>query len=103
MKKPLEVSIENKFVTFAAEQGCLALKMEVRSWRNWPDRIILCRNGHVFFIEFKRPDEVPRKGQLYRHKKLRETGFSVYVCDNVEDAKAILLDELTAADDKQWV
>lgn len=99
----LEIDIEIKFTEYAAEHGCLSLKMQIPGWRNWPDRQILCKNGHVFFIEFKLPGEEPRKGQIYRHKKLREMGFSVYVCDNLADAKRILRDELIGAADKQWI
>lgn len=94
MSKPLEADIENKFSRYALTFGCVTLKMEVKGSRNWPDRQILMGNGYVFFIEFKRPGEKPRKGQLYRHKVLRKHGYNVYVCDSVMDAIAVLEQEL---------
>ncbi len=87
MAKPLEIDIENEFVQIAEwDYGCLALKMKIPGRRNYPDRQILIGNGHTFFIEFKRFGEVPRRGQLSRHRKLRQRGYNVYICDNLKDA-----------------
>lgn len=87
MAKPkLEKIVEDQFVEEAFRRGYLALKMEVPGWRNWPDRQVLLGHGYVFFIEFKREGEDPRAGQLFRHRKLREKGYSIYVCDTLADA-----------------
>jgi len=68
--------------------------MEIKGWRNWPDRMILLGHGYIFYIEFKVPDENPRKAQWYRIRKLRERGYHVYVCDNLIEAKRILKYEM---------
>lgn len=92
----LETEIENKFVEEVGKRWprIYALKMEIPGWRNWPDRQILCGDGYTFFIEFKRPNEKPRAGQVYRHSELRKRGYNVYVCDNVEDAMKITEKEM---------
>jgi len=94
--KPLERAVEDNFVKFAASNGCLALKMEIQGNRNYPDRQIFMpdKRGRVFFIEFKRKGEKPRKAQNYRFNKLRQLGYKVYVCDSEECARKTLLWEL---------
>jgi len=89
--KALEKKHEDDFVNYALyEFNILALKMEIRGRRNYPDRQVLCGDGYIFFIEFKREGEKPNKGQLSRHKKLRARGYRVYVCDNLQSAKDAL-------------
>lgn len=55
-----------------------------------PDRLNMHDFGTVVFIEYKRLGEEASELQKIEHEKLRARGFTVYVCDNVEDAKAIL-------------
>ena len=94
-ENPLEIKAETDFVVEAAESyGVLAIKCQIPGRRNWPDRQILCGNGYSFFIEFKRIGEPPRRGQLFRHRKLRERGYSVYVCETLEQALYALEGEL---------
>ena len=94
--KPLERVAEDKFTKFAAVNGCLALKLEIQGNRNYPDRMILMpdKAGVVFFIEFKREGEEPRKGQKFRIKKLRDMGYKVYVCSTYNCAESALVWEL---------
>lgn len=49
-----------------------------------PDTLIL-RNGRSVFIEFKRPGEKPKELQEYRHRKIREKGFTTIVARSLED------------------
>lgn len=91
----LEIDIEEEFVKIAQQDyKVLALKMVIPGHRNYPDRQILCGKGYIFFIEFKRPGEEPRRGQLSRHKKIRARGYNVYICDSVASAVDILEWEL---------
>lgn len=92
---PLEAKIENDFVDYAADLEVLAKKFKDDSDTGAPDRICLCPFGHAFFIEFKRKGEPPRKKQLLYHKRLRRRGFSVYICDTLEQAKKVLHSELS--------
>lgn len=93
-KGKVEKVAEDQFVEEAFRRGYLALKMEIPGWRNWPDRQVLLGHGYVFFIEFKREGEEPRAGQVFRHQKLREKGYTVYVCDTLADALESLEIEL---------
>lgn len=90
----LEAKVEAQYVCYVAERGCLSIKCSVPGRRNYPDQQTLCGNGYSFFIEFKREGEKPRRAQLARHQKLRDMGYNVYVCDNLDEAIAIFEDEL---------
>lgn len=93
----LETDIEQKFVTHARTEGCLSIKLEIPSQRDFPDQLVLCPFGKAFFIEFKLPNEEPRRGQLFIHKTLKRLGFKVYVCDDYEQSKRILKNEMLEA------
>jgi len=86
----LEKEIENDFVRYARQRGALAVKFEDKARRNAPDRIILCPGGVTLFIEFKRPGEKCRPGQLAYHQMLSRLGFRVWVCETANEAKHIL-------------
>lgn len=95
--KKREIEIEEAAQGYAQSQGILLEKCVIPGKRNWPDRQGLCPGGHVFYIEFKRPGEEPRKAQLQNHRLLRRLGFSVYVCDNLDHAKQIIDGEIKIA------
>lgn len=84
----IEAKIEEEFVKAAGVYGCMALKYQPDGSINWPDRLVLLSNGtdRVFWIELKRWNEEPRRGQLSRHRHLRSLGYHVYWCDNLADA-----------------
>ena len=90
----LESDTEDTVVSYATNEGCLTLKLNVWGRRGWPDRIFVFR-GKVLFVEFKREGEDLRKLQEYVHGKLREHGIKVYVVDNISDGEA-LIDKFTA-------
>ncbi len=90
----LESSIERAFVKHANFFKAYSLKV---NRTGWPDRIVTVKNGYCFYIEFKRPNELPRKLQLHIHSMIRLMGFHVYVCDNIKDAKMILDYEIHVA------
>lgn len=58
----------------------------------WPDRICFLPDGKIGFVEVKRPGEVPRPIQTYRHRQLRELGTKVYVLDNPNKIGGIIDD-----------
>ncbi len=92
----LERDIELKFGSDICRWGELQgveiiyLKLNVLGQRGWPDRMLLWRgkdgSGHLLFIEWKRPGEVPRPLQKHIHKIIQRTGFEVFTYDNVRDA-----------------
>lgn len=92
-----EIEIEEKAAEYAQSQGMLLKKCSIPGERNWPDRQGFCPDAHVFFIEFKRPGEEPRKAQLQNHRMLERLSFRVYVCDNLKHAKQIIDKEMKIA------
>lgn len=92
--KQIEKEIEDKFVQHAFTLGVEAKKLIDNEETGFPDRTCLCPSGYVFFIEFKKPGESPNQKQELIHKELRNLGFHVYACDNLENAKCILTAEL---------
>jgi hypothetical protein len=62
---------------------------KVRKWTgpNAPDRFVLCPLGQGFFIEFKRPGEEPREGQMIYLRWLESMGWTATWSDDLEDAK----------------
>lgn len=85
----LERDIEKRANDYAIRIGYWQRKFVSPARRGAPDRIYAI-NGSVFFIEYKATGQKPTKLQLLEHKKMRDAGLTVYVCDNTEDAKAIL-------------
>ncbi len=85
-----ESKIEREFFQYAKTWGCKALKFITPTEDGNPDRIVI-GPGFLFWIEFKRPGEEPRKKQLKRIKELRDMGQDVYVCDNLTDAQNLLI------------
>lgn len=85
-KNKLEKIDEDKFVTYVEEDGYLCLKMNVGGRRGWPDRLIMLSKGKMFFIEFKRVGEKPRKLQYRIHDILRVMGYDVQIFDKFEEA-----------------
>ena len=90
MFRPLEIDIESRVCKHARSLGAVPVKFKHTGRRDAPDRIFLCPGRFVFFIEFKRPGEACRPGQLDYHKKLRRLGFDVFVVDSVKEGKRIV-------------
>jgi hypothetical protein len=95
--KPLEKTIEKKAVLYARSLKLVALKLNILGYRGWPDRMFLGENRCIFFIEFKRPGNVPTELQSQIHKLLKRWGFSIYVVDGTEEAKRVIEKEVRAA------
>jgi hypothetical protein len=85
-KPPLEKTIENKFVKWATQQGCMCLKLNVVGRRSWPDRLVLVPTGGMLLIEFKRPGGKLSPGQEMLHEELDKIGHTVHVCYSAEAA-----------------
>jgi hypothetical protein len=63
----------------------------------YPDYDWLVKGGKIFFIEFKAPGADCTELQLARHSELRALGFTVYVCDSVDQAKGCIRTEMRKA------
>lgn len=87
----LEVDIEEAACDYAKSIGWLPCKLVNLGSRGWPDRWFFKPGPIIVLIEFKRPNEPPRKLQAYIGGLLAEMGFEVYLgVDNLDDAKRIL-------------
>lgn len=89
-----KVDIEKPFVKHAKSLGCTALKLILLNLRGWPDRTILCPEGRILFIEFKRPGKPQTPAQVKYMNLLKGLGFEYYVCDRPGQAEKILDDFL---------
>lgn len=72
------------------EEGGLLLKFISPGRNHVPDRLLLRRipaahrdivARYFRLVEYKRPGEKPRPGQLREHERLREMGYQVDVID----------------------
>lgn len=79
--------VEDPFVKYVASTGFKAVKYELRTGD--PDRLVLLPWPHLFFIEFKRKGETPRKIQRLRMAELSSLGYAVHWTDNLKEAKKI--------------
>lgn len=93
----LEKEIERKVCDYAKKQGLLVYKFTSPQRRAVPDRLFICEGGRMFFVEFKAPGKSPTRLQEAEHVRLRNQGATVYVADDVEQGKAIILLESSAA------
>ena len=79
----LENKIEKYFRDEIEKINGKALKFYSPGNNGVPDRIVLL-NGKCYFVELKKPGEVPNKLQKAVHRRFKKLGFEVYIIDNVE-------------------
>lgn len=75
---------------YAKLRGWWTIKVDTPTCNGVPDRLYL-RRGVYVWIEWKRPGGGELSAiQVRRIKEMREHGATVYVLDNLDEAKAIL-------------
>ena len=89
----LEAEIEKKVCEYARSKGLIAYKFTSPNRRSVPDRLFCGPQGLHFFIEFKATGKKPTEKQWREIKRLRGLNHTVYVCDNIEEGKRIVLTE----------
>lgn len=85
-----ETSVEGRAKRYARSLGYWVRKFKSPGRRSAPDDIFKHPHGVAFFIEFKALGVPPSGLQLEEHAEMRAVGLIVYVCDNFDDAKAII-------------
>jgi hypothetical protein len=70
----LEKQIEKKVCDYAKERGMLVYKFTSPNRMAVPDRLFICPDGRVFFIEFKREGQSPHQRRLGSMIDSRDTG-----------------------------
>lgn len=82
--------IERRLVEVCRERGWVAAKFVSPGMAGVPDRIVMVPGGRVVFVELKAPGETPTPIQRYRHRQLRELGFTVRIVNSTEDIEAFV-------------
>lgn len=90
----LEKKIEEKVGDYAKSKGILFEKFTSPSKRSVPDRILTLPCGFIFFIEFKATGKGPTTLQARDHAIRRARGVTVFVCDDIDQGKKMIDDEL---------
>ncbi len=90
----LEKDIERKVCEYARASNIEAYKFSSPNRAAVPDRMFITPAGHIWFCEFKRAGQKPTPAQEREHARLRNRGVTVYVVDNVDDGRAMVLAEL---------
>ncbi len=83
----LEKDIQGQSVTWARARGYWARKFSSQSQRSVPDYLFRGR-GVDWATEFKAPGKTSTEAQLHEQKLMRESGWTVFECDNVDAFKA---------------
>ncbi len=84
-----ETVIEKTIVNMAEMQGYFVRKVEWPGRRGAPDRVFI-KGGRVIWIEFKDEGKEPEPHQAKEHRRMRDHGAVVHVCDNIPLGKRIL-------------
>ena len=82
-KTSKESIIQSKIKDHFIKNGWLVNKIIQSTKNGWPD-LECFKNGKTIFVEAK-DDKNPAPLQKYRHKKLLEQGFEVYVIRSIEE------------------
>ena len=90
-----EAKVENALVRAVKRHGGMTRKMNGSGYRAWPDRLILLPAVEQFYVECKAPGETATDQQKALHNKLRDRGATVFVVDNVDMAKEVVLNMST--------
>ena len=88
----LEAALESRCASLAKQAGSILLK--IQGTKGYPDRVCLCPNGKVFFVEFKREGGQLAPLQRFHLSKLRSMGFVAESVDNVDLFKRLLNERL---------
>lgn len=86
----LERDIERKLGEHLKALGCLYYKFVSPGQRGVPDRIVICPDGKVVFVELKQPAGRLAINQSVQHVRLVNHGQMVVVVWNMEQAKAFV-------------
>jgi len=96
MRQRNEAYVEKQFVRYAQEKKCLALKLRIDGQKGFPDRTVICPNGEILFIEFKRdPSEKLSRTQVMWMAHLQDRGQKYCVAYDILTAQ-FALDHLLA-------
>lgn len=84
----LEKDVESAGCNEVVKLDGIAYKFTSPQRRSVPDRMMVLPFTPVFFVEYKKPGGKTTAGQDREIQRLRDRGHTVYVIDNIEDAKS---------------
>lgn len=84
-----EGKIENYLVEQMRVSGGFVRKIKWIGRNGAPDRMVWWpsapyKPAYIYFVELKRPGGKAEPQQLEEHKKLRESGITVFILDTIE-------------------
>lgn len=85
----LEDAVESYVVTQAENAGWFCRKLSWIGRIGAPDRVF-AKDGRTVWIEFKRPKKGAAEMQAREHKRMRDAGMEVHVCDTIPKAMKVL-------------
>lgn len=87
-----ESAEEKDAVALAVKAGGIAIKLEIKGQRGFPDRTFLFPGAFVMFIEMKRKAKgsKPSPQQVKWIAKLRSMGFVAEVCYTAAEVEALI-------------
>ena len=94
MNEESEKDTEKFLVQQVELLGGLCRKFVSPGHRNVPDRLCFMPDGKLILIEVKSEGDKPRIGQLNEIARLRDLGFSAYVCETKNQVMETLKKEL---------
>ena len=91
----LEKVIEARLRKEVQKRGGMCMKFVSPGFSGVPDRLCII-DGHVFFVETKRPGEKMRALQERRKEQIEAQGVKVFCIDSIGQIKEVL-DEIHAS------
>jgi len=87
----LERDIQKKCVEWARKNGWWARKFSSPANRSVPDYLFSKRGCGKLAVEFKAPGKQPTEAQAEEISEMTQAGWRVYVIDDIDRFKSILL------------
>lgn len=86
MSNKLEAAVRDPSVRDAKRAGVKHKRMHFGhgAANGWPDDLFMFRDGHHWWVEFKKPDGTATPKQGYEHSEIRIYGGDVSVIDTHE-------------------
>ena len=88
----LEKEIEAYLVKRVKDMDGIAYKFVSPQRRSVPDRIVVIKGKHIFFVELKSTVGKLSEGQAREIARLRDLGQTVFVCNSKEQVDEVLRD-----------
>ena len=92
----LEKEVEAYLVKRVKEMDGIAYKFTSPQRRSVPDRIVVLKGKHLFFVELKSTVGKVTEGQEREIAKLRDLGQRVFVCNSKEQVDQVLFSVIGA-------